>query len=362
MLVHICCSVDSHFFLQKLREAYPDEPLIGFFYDPNIHPYDEYRLRLLDVRRSCQKLGIVLHEGSYDYEAWIKAVRGLEDEPEKGKRCNVCFDNRLEESAKKALELGEKIITTTLLTSPKKSLHQLEQALETIAQKYGLKIVVPDFRKEGGTQAQFALAREAMLYHQNYCGCVFALAKQRDQQKRFADELCSPVRPQCLPGSIEERLELYESVIGAENERKPFRLVREKFLNYRLLRAWLQNDTYEIVPSYILFYSTCQKKISKVRVAFAALGVGYASKEEIRFVTIDRFNEAANTRFCDVKAMLRNPPSLECELQFRAHLFPSPVLSLSPVVIVDKLDVREYTLFLESVSYPDIRENLVFIS
>ncbi len=189
MLVHICCSVDSHFFLQKLREAYPDEPLIGFFYDPNIHPYDEYRLRLLDVRRSCRKLGIVLWEGSYDYEAWINAVRGLEHEPEKGKRCNVCFDNRLEESAKKALELGEKIITTTLLTSPKKSLQQLEQALETIAQKYGLAIVVPDFRKDGGTQAQFALARDAMLYHQNYCGCVLALAKQREHQKRFADEV-----------------------------------------------------------------------------------------------------------------------------------------------------------------------------
>ncbi|MDY0263641.1 MAG: epoxyqueuosine reductase QueH [Sulfurospirillum cavolei] len=362
MLVHICCSVDSHFFLQKLREAYPDEPLIGFFYDPNIHPYDEYRLRLLDVRRSCRKLGIVLWEGSYDYEAWINAVRGLEHEPEKGKRCNVCFDNRLEESAKKALELGEKIITTTLLTSPKKSLQQLEQALETIAQKYGLAIVVPDFRKDGGTQAQFALARDAMLYHQNYCGCVFALAKQREQQKRFADELCSPLRPQCLSGSIEERLRLYEAVICAEEERRPFRLVREKFLNYRLLRAWLQNDAQEIVPSYILFYSTCQKKVSKTRVAFIASGVGYATKEEIRFVTIDRFNETANTCFCDVKEMLRNPPDLECEMKVRAHLFPSAVLSLSPIIIVDTLDEREYTLFLESVSYPDIRENLVFIS
>lgn len=99
MLVHICCSVDSHFFLQKLQLEYPEETLIGFFYDPNIHPFSEYSLRLLDVKRSCQKLGIVLHVGEYDYEGWIEAVRGLENEPEKGKRCLVCFDNRLEKTA-----------------------------------------------------------------------------------------------------------------------------------------------------------------------------------------------------------------------------------------------------------------------
>ena len=60
MLVHICCAVDSHYFLQKLRTDYPDEKLIGYFYDPNIHPYSEYHLRLLEVRRSCQMLGIEL--------------------------------------------------------------------------------------------------------------------------------------------------------------------------------------------------------------------------------------------------------------------------------------------------------------
>ena len=92
MLVHICCSVDSHFFLEKLQADYPEEMLTGFFYDPNIHPYSEYRLRYLDVQRSCKKLGIDLIEGEYDYETWMDAVRGLEKEPEKGKRCEVCFD------------------------------------------------------------------------------------------------------------------------------------------------------------------------------------------------------------------------------------------------------------------------------
>ena len=254
MLVHICCSVDSHFFLQKLQKLYPHETLIGFFYDPNIHPMSEYQLRLLDVRRSCQKLGITLYEGVYNYEGWVEAVRGLEEEPEKGKRCEVCFDNRLEESARKALEIGQKTLTTTLLTSPKKSLQQLAYSLHVITEKYGLESVVPDFRKNGGTQEQFALAKKDQLYHQDYCGCFFALSKQRDMQQRWCDELCAPLNAQVLPSSIEDRMDVYEKVIVAEAHQQNFKLRREKFLNYRLLRAWVKKNSEGVIPSYILFY------------------------------------------------------------------------------------------------------------
>ncbi|MBQ3675643.1 MAG: epoxyqueuosine reductase QueH, partial [Campylobacter sp.] len=66
MLVHICCSVDSHYFLRKLRET-TDEPLIGYFYDPNIHPYSEFLLRYEDVKQSCKELGIKLYLGEYDF-------------------------------------------------------------------------------------------------------------------------------------------------------------------------------------------------------------------------------------------------------------------------------------------------------
>lgn len=78
LLVHICCAVDSHYFLEKIQEEYPDEKLIGYFYDPNIHPYSEYRLRYLDVEYSCNKLGIPLIEGSYNLEEWLKKVKGME--------------------------------------------------------------------------------------------------------------------------------------------------------------------------------------------------------------------------------------------------------------------------------------------
>jgi len=362
MLVHICCSVDSHFFLQKLQNAYPKERLIGFFYDPNIHPFSEYELRLLDVKRSCAKLGIPLHVGAYNYEGWLEAVRGLEGEPEKGKRCQVCFDNSLEASAQKALEIGEKVLTTTLLTSPKKSLDQLGNALRLIADRYHLEIAVPDFRKGGGTQEQFALAKEAMLYHQDYCGCIFALSVQREQQQRFADELSSPLRPQILPSSIEARTVLYENVMELEAQKTPFKLVREKFLNYRLLRAWVKKSNQDVVPSYVLFYSTCKKEKIKANIEFINEGVGFFSKEEARFIALKTFNVVANTHYASVKEMLQNPPTVELEMAFRNAFMKSPFASLTPLIVLDEVNAGAYELFLQSKTYHDIRENLVLIS
>jgi len=359
MLIHICCSVDSHFFLQKLQKLYPHEKLIGFFYDPNIHPYSEYELRLLDVKRSCSKLNIDLHVGAYNYEGWLEAVRGLEEEPEKGKRCVVCFDNRLEETAQKALKLGEKVITTTLLTSPKKSLEKLADSLHVITQKYGLEMVVPDFRKNGGTQEQFRLAKEDKLYHQDYCGCLFALSKQREAQKRWRDELSSPLRPQVLPSSIEERLALYAKVIEKERLGELVGLERERFLNYRLLRAWVKNDSLKVIPSYILFYSTFKKESLKGKVERIDNGVGFFNKEAIRFVTLDRFNAQMQTAYEEVSQMLYTPPSIECEISFRQALFPQPLLNLSPIIILDTLHLGTYELYALTKTYDDIREILV---
>lgn len=357
MLVHICCSVDSHFFLQKLQLVYPHETLIGFFYDPNIHPFSEYSLRLLDVKRSCQKLGISLHVGEYDYEGWIEAVRGLEHEPEKGKRCLVCFDNRLEKTALKALELGEKKITTTLLTSPKKSIESLQKSLLEIVQKFDLEMVAPDFRKNGGTTEQFVLAKKDQLYHQDYCGCLFALSVQREQQQRLKDELISPLSHQVLPSSIEERIALYEKVIAYEDEGITFKLKREKFLNYRLLRAWVKNAQQVVIPSYFLFYSYFKNEITKGNLD----DKGFFTKEEVQFVTVETFNEIANTSYKNVADMLKNPPPIEQEIDFRMQFLETKLLSLSPLVIVDCIEKGQYEIYALSQTYHDIRENLVLM-
>ncbi len=361
MLVHICCSVDSHFFLQKLQLLYPKKEIVGFFYDPNIHPYKEYLLRLLDVQRSCDKLGIKLIEGEYDYERWLESVKGLENEPEKGKRCSVCFDNRLEVTAKKAVELGIREITTTLLTSPQKSFVQLRKNASKIEEKYSLHVITPDFRVNGGTTEQFALAKKDMLYHQNYCGCIFALEKQRSSQNRLTDEMTSPIISQVLPSSIEDRIELYEDVIKSEKVEEKFRLKREKFLNYRLLRALVKKGKSEIIPSYIIFYSTLKREFTKGKIEFIEDSIGYFNREEILFIDIEKINNMFKTNYKNVTELMKKPLKIDEELKLRQELGYSGMISLNPIIVIDKLLQEKYEILIKSKTYIDVREILVKI-
>ena len=358
MLVHICCSVDSHFFLQKLQSLYPEKELIGFFYNPNIHPYGEYKLRLLDVKRSCKKLGIRLLEGDYNYNNWLQLIKGLEQEPEKGKRCTVCFDNRLEETAKKALQMNINEITTTLLTSPKKSPEQIKLSALQIEKKYPLSVIIPDFRKNGGTNEQFSMARSSMLYHQNYCGCMFALEKQRESQGRLTDEFMAPITAQIQPSSTDDRIDLYKSVVLCEEKNEKFKLIRERFLNYRLLQGLVKVNN-EPIDSYILFYSTLLKNSVKAEVNFVENGIGHLTKNEILLVDIERFNAIMQQSFLNVKELMRKPLLVDDELSLRRLLGYSNFPSLNPIIIVDKIESQKYEISIKSKTYTDIREILV---
>ncbi len=361
MLVHICCAVDSHYFLQKLREAYPNERLTGFFYDPNIHPYSEYRLRLLDVQRSCKKLGIDLIEGEYDYEGWIDAVCGLENEPEKGARCDVCFDNRLERTAQQAAAMGEKRITTTLLTSPKKSQEQLQEAGRSIERRYGVEFVAPDFRKEGGTQEQFAMAKEEKLYHQDYCGCLYALTVQRDQQRKLADELFSPLSRRILPESIEDRIRLYEKRMELEDAGIAYKIVREKFLNYRLLRAYVKVKG-EVIPSWFLPYSTLKRDFTKFRIADKIEDIYFANREEIILLSLSAYNKLIDKNYQSIQDIFKKPPDFDAEMRARGKIIYN-FLSLTPIIVLENIDKNAtYRLYLNAHIYEDVREHLAIFS
>ena len=122
ILVHICCGVDSVYALRKLKEDFPNSELIGYFYDPNIHPEEEFELRWIETKRVCNQLGIECIKGDYDLDLWLSSVKGLENEPERGKRCTVCHDVRLTKSSEIAKELGCNKLTTVLMMSPKKIL------------------------------------------------------------------------------------------------------------------------------------------------------------------------------------------------------------------------------------------------
>lgn len=359
MLVHICCSVDSHFFMEKLQQEFPDEKLIGFFYDPNIHPYSEYQLRLLDVERSCKKLGIELIEGEYDFEDWMNAVRGLEKEPEKGARCEVCFDRRFEVSAYKALELGEKSMTTTLLVSPLKSQEQLKKSGDAFHASHGVEFIAFDYRKNGGSNDQARVSKEEQLYRQDYCGCIFGLTMQRDQQHRLMDEMFSPISRQILPASIEERLELYKKRIELEDQGINYRIIKERFLNYRLLRALVKVGN-TVIPSYPLFYSTINRTSTEGKIDFEINGQFFLNREEVRFITLDTFNTLTSLNYQNTQELIFNAPSIETEMTLRSRLTESP-FNTSAIIIIDEIPTAKITLLLETKTYDDTREKLIII-
>jgi len=360
MLVHICCSVDSHFFLEKLQKDYPEEKLTGFFYDPNIHPYSEYKLRLLDVERSCKKLGIDLIEGEYDYENWLQAVRGLEKEPEKGARCEVCFDKRFITSAKKALEIGEDKITTTLLVSPLKSQEQLKRVGDEFHEKHGVEFIAVDYRSGGGTQDQSRVTKEEQLYRQDYCGCIFGLTMQREQQDKLMDEMFSPISGKILPASIEERLELYTQRNSLEDEGKEYRIFKQKFLNYRQFNCKLTEGKRTLIPAYALSYSTLPRKRAQGRIEFRIDKLHFMNREEVKFITLDDFNTLAQRNYEDINELIFNPPSFEKELHLRYELLQT-AYDLTPIIVIENISDKKLTLELDAKTYEDTKEKLIVL-
>lgn len=377
MLVHICCSVDCDYFLRRLKEL-TQEPLIGYFYDPNIHPYGEYVLRMHDSKRVCENLGIKFIPGEYDFQGWLQGARGLENEPEKGARCEFCFDFRMQKTAELALSLGERKITTTLLMSPKKSYSQLCSSLQRICERYGLEFIAPDFRKNGGTNEQFALAKKDALYHQNYCGCIYALAAQRNEQRKTernlsgsltADlrlnlasdaeiyELMSPIDRQILPASVEEKLKFYKKLCSLEKKGVKFSVLRDRFLNYRLLRAWIKFDG-EVMPSFVLFGSHFTRENVKFSVE-RECEIFCSDKGEIKILSLAKFNEISRSNFKSVSEALKNPPSLARQNKARAALCAAG--SLSPIIVTDEIRAAKVQIYGLSRIFLDVREILVRI-
>ncbi len=357
MLVHICCSVDSHYFLQKIQEEYPKEEFVGFFYNPNIHPYSEYRLRYLDVEYSCKKLGIRLLEGPYNLELWLKKVKGMEHLLEKGERCRVCFDNRLETTVKKALELGHNKFTSTLLISPKKSQEKLEKIGTQLQEKTGVEFIFKDYRVGNGTQIQGELVKQNSLYRQNYCGCLFGLTIQREQQNKIMDEMFNPISNQILPESIESRLALYKKRDELEKKNISYKIVKQRFLNYRLLRGLTKIEK-KIVPSYFLCYSTINREKIDGRVEYKKDKIFYLNRNEVKLLSIKTFNKIGNSSYKNVKELIFNPPTFQIELDIRNKI-TNNFYDISTIIILDEVIDKKYEIELVSHIYEDIKEEII---
>ncbi len=354
MLVHICCSVDSHYFLQRLQEEYPTETLVGFFYDPNIHPYSEYRLRLQDVQYSCKKLGIELLEGDYDLEHWLKITKGLENEPEKGDRCTVCFDDRLTVTVQKALELGDDKFTTTLLISPKKSQEKLEIIGKELSNKYPCEFIFKDYRSGRGVELQGLEVKQNSLYRQNYCGCLYGLNAQRDYQDKLADELMMPIGKQIQPESIEERLELYRQRDSLQTSN----IIKQRFLNYRLLSGKVLLNK-EVIPSYFLCYSILKNKKTQGKIEKTIQNIAYLNRDEVKIISLETFNTLAKTNFTTLYELIYNPLSFDDELALRNSITKNQ-FDLSAIIVIPTLNDGKFEITCDSKVFEDIKEEILF--
>ena len=171
LALHSCCGPCSSYVLEYLTR-YFDVTL--FFYNPNIHPEDEYSKRLVEQNRLCDILGIKTVECDYDPQNYFDYVKGLEDAPEGGERCTKCFEMRLDYTARLAKKHGFSLIATTLTVSPHKNAPLINEIGEGIAKKYGISWLPSDFKKKGGYLRSIELSRQYELYRQNYCGCIFS--------------------------------------------------------------------------------------------------------------------------------------------------------------------------------------------
>ncbi len=175
LLIHACCAPCSSYVIEYLSQYFHINIL---YYNPNITDEDEYKYRLSEEERLINELPVKypvkLIAGDYNPDIYLNAVKGLENESEGGKRCEVCFELRLREAAEKCREIGADYFLTTLTISPLKNAEKINAIGERIAEEYGVKYLPSDFKKKNGYKRSIELSKEYNLYRQNYCGCVFS--------------------------------------------------------------------------------------------------------------------------------------------------------------------------------------------
>ena len=178
VLLHTCCAPCSSAIIEALIQN-GITPVI-YYCNPNIYPQEEYEIRKNECTRYAESLGLEIIDADYDHENWLEAVKGLEDEPERGGRCLKCFKLRLLRTAEYARQRGIKVITTTLASSRWKSLDQINEAgLWACGQVSGDVIWGARHWRKGGLQERrLQIIKEYDFYNQLYCGCEFSMRKE----------------------------------------------------------------------------------------------------------------------------------------------------------------------------------------
>lgn len=171
--LHICCGVCAAGTVKRLKEE--GHQVFGFFYNPNIYPEEEYKRRLEATYRVAQELDFPLEVGVYDSEERFKETEHLKEEPEGGKRCEVCFKLRLEKTYHYMIDSGLDVFTTTLTISSHKRAGTINRMGQEIG---GDRFLARDFKKKEGFKMAIQLAKRWHLYRQNYCGCIYSIPSE----------------------------------------------------------------------------------------------------------------------------------------------------------------------------------------
>ena len=175
LLLHSCCGPCSSYVISYLTNYFD---ITILYYNPNIYPYDEYlkrkqeQIKLINEIDCSNNLDIM--DCDYDNDLYEKCIIGLENEPERGNRCMVCYNLRMEKTAKMAKECNYDYFCTTLSVSPYKNSEWINEIGETLQNKYNVNWLYSDFKKKDGYKQSILLSKKYNLYRQDYCGCIYS--------------------------------------------------------------------------------------------------------------------------------------------------------------------------------------------
>lgn len=188
LLLHLCCAPCAPYPIGKLKEEFN---LALYYYNPNIHPKEEYLFRLEEAKKLSREENLPLFVGDYRIKEWFEMTKEFKDEPERGKRCELCISERMRETANKAAVLGIKHFGTTLSVSPHKDALMINRAGKAAENScgegetgHGILFYETDFKKKDGFKISSRIGRERGFKRQDYCGCVYSRAEKNRLKRR----------------------------------------------------------------------------------------------------------------------------------------------------------------------------------